>query len=291
MSSKHKEIQDAILEACKNLGFNTMQEYRGNGWRADVFAANEVVKFAFEIQTSPQSLKTTLERQQKYIRDGINCCWLFEKSPKLQDERPDLPVFCVHQNDDSSFTVSLNGRRELALQEFVEAFLQRRIKFCNVARTSAKQSIGLVFFEMKCWKCKAINHVYDVDVQTFFRSSCNALIQTQEMMSLWDSEGVQYMPEIIQLAQKLAKTKGLMLGPIKRRYSKTVHDSYVSFGCYKCDSIFGDYFVMEAALEAAYDPNTIRLQGEIELLNSIEIPLQHWCYPGKLPFCDERRTK
>lgn len=289
LPSKHQEIQDGILQACNNLGFSAFQEYRGNGWRADVFATNGVDKFAFEVQISPQSLKATLERQRKYIQDGINCCWLFEKKTRSlsEEERPDLPLFIV-QPKDQSFTVSLNGRREIALQEFVEVFLQKRIKFCNVARTKVKQLVKLIFFEMKCWKCGEINHVYHVIDEESFRSSCNAVIYTEEMMSLWDSKSAEYMPEIIRLAQGFAKIKKLRLGQIKRRYSRTVGASYMSFGCYKCDSIFGDFYVKDAALNAVYDPSTIRLEGEIELRKSIELPLPHWCYPGELPFCDQR---
>ncbi len=298
MPSRHKEIQDVILEVCNKLGFNAVQEYRGRGWRADVLAINGVSRFAFEIQISPQSLKTTLERQAKYIQEGIDCCWLFEKSPRRdrdelynEVERPDLPLFSIESaNDDSpdspSFVVSLNGRRKIALPEFVGAFLQGRIKFCKVLRTKKKQLIRLFFFEMKCWKCGALNHVYSVD-ETCLRSSCNGIVQTMEMMEMWSSNGIEYIPEVIGLAQNFARTKNLKLGQIKRRYSKTVGDSYISFGCYKCDSIFGDYYVSDAALEAAYDPKTIRLEGEIDLHQSFEIPVPHWCYPGPgESFCD-----
>src|SRR5258708_25700093 len=110
-TSKHELIKNEIYTACNHVGFTTTQEYRGKGWRADVFAANESKRVAFEIQITPQSLKKTLERQEKYIRDGIICCWLFEKPVhKLSDERPDLPLFYVIEQADKSFSVSLNGR-------------------------------------------------------------------------------------------------------------------------------------------------------------------------------------
>jgi hypothetical protein len=135
--SKHDDIKAEIVTACKDLGFDAIHEYQGKGWRADVLAAKNSARFAFEIQISPQSLKRTLERQAQYTRDGITGCWLFEKPPsRLSDERPDLPLFCVTKQTDTSFSVSLSGRKELPLHDFLESFLSGSIKFCKTARTS-----------------------------------------------------------------------------------------------------------------------------------------------------------
>lgn len=285
--SKHVEIQTAIVEACMNYGFDAVQEYRGRGWRADVHAERNDERIAFEIQISPQSLKRTLERQAKYVRDGIRCCWLFETPPsKLTNERPDLPLFFVSRLPDSSYTVSLSGRRQLLLGEFVEVFLHGGILFSSSARTQPKQLVKLVFFEMKCWKCGLMNHVYYVD--TPFRSACNAVIRPEE--TLWGSDKIEYRPEMIGLARDFLSTeqgKHLRLGEIKSRFSKTVQESYLSFGCSGCDSIFGDWFVMDAQMEAVYGYGQVAsVESEIELDGSIELPIPHWCCPGELPFCN-----
>jgi len=88
--NKHSRIQLEILLACQNIGVEAIQEYRGRGWRADVFVPNNERAIAFEIQLSAQTLHKTLQRQSKYIRDGIVGCWLFENPiPKLIEERPD----------------------------------------------------------------------------------------------------------------------------------------------------------------------------------------------------------
>lgn len=281
--SRHDLIKAEIYYACNDLGFHATQEYRGKGWRADVFAVKNSKKFAFEIQISPQSLKKTLERQDKYFRDEVIGCWLFEKPPsKLSDERPDLPLFYVIRQTDNSFSVSLSGRKELHLHDFLEQFLSKNIKFCNFLRTTPEQKIKLVFYEMECWKCKAMNHIYYVE--TDFRSACNATIHSDE--TLWGSDKNAHRPEIIALARAFIKTeqgKNIKLGEIKRRFSKTVQDSYLSFGCYKCDSIFGDWFVMEAVYGHG---QVATIERSVELGNNIKLPIPHWCYPGALPFCD-----
>ncbi len=285
--SKHDLIKAEIFAACNDLGFLATQEYKGKGWRADVYAVRDLKKFAFEIQISPQSLKKTLERQEKYVRDEVMGCWLFEKPPsKLSDERPDLPLFYVTEQTDQSFCVSLSGRKELQLHDFLEQFLSGNIKFCDVARTTPEQKIKLVFFEMECWKCKAMNHIYYVE--TSFRSACNAVIHSYE--TLWGSDKNAHRPEIIALAREFIATeegKHIKLGEIKRRFSKTIQDSYLSFGCYKCDSIFGDYYVMEAEMEAVYGYGQVAtIERSIKLGTNIELPIPHWCYPGELRFCD-----
>jgi hypothetical protein len=288
--SKHEKIKLKIIETCKDLNLKTVPEYRGKDWRADVYASNNSVRFAFEIQISPQSLAKTLARQAKYNRDGIIGCWLFEKPlAKLADERPDLPLFYVTQKTDSSFSVSLSGRKELPIHEFLETFLTGKIKFCNVARTKPIQHVKLVFFEMECWKCKAMNHIYYVEAALY--SACNAIIQPMETM--WGSDHIEHRPEIIKLARNFINTeKGrqLKLGEIKSRFSRTVQDSYASFGCYKCDSIFGDWYVSDAQLEAMNGYGQVAtLESDVKFDSDIELPIPHWCYPGDAPFCDSTK--
>jgi len=286
-TSKHDRIQREIVSACQDLGIEAIQEYGGHGWRADVFIPNQNQRIAFEIQLSPQSLKKTLERQSKYIRDGIIGCWLFEKPiPKLNEERPDLPVFYVEDTEGSNLKVNLGSRRKLDLHIFLENFITDKIKFKSVAKTNRKQLVRLVFFKMECWKCHEMNHLFYVE--TPFLSACNAEIQPEE--ALWESDSMEYRPGIIELAQKFVSPQidnTIRLGQIKKRYSKTVEDSYTSFGCYKCDSIFGDWYVMEAKIDILYEPKELIFEGEIDLKESVVLPIPHWCFPDNGLYCDK----
>ncbi len=80
--SFHNKVKDQVLQICRKLGFEAKEEHGGKGWRADVYVLANGQKYAFEIQISAQSLKKTLERQEKYIRDGVIGCWLFENEPR-----------------------------------------------------------------------------------------------------------------------------------------------------------------------------------------------------------------
>jgi hypothetical protein len=284
---KHDRIQTQIISVCQHLGIEAKHEYRGKGWRADVFIPSDIRPIAFEIQLSPQSLSKTLQRQSKYIRDEIIGCWLFENPiPKLIDERPDLPVFYVEENDNLDLIVNLGTRRKIDLHTFLESFISNNIQFRPIAKTNSIQTVKLVFYEMTCWKCKELNHIFYV--ATPFHSSCNAEIQPEE--ALWESNSIEYRPEIIKLATDFTENSpdlNLKLGHIKERFSHTVGKSYMSFGCYKCDSIFGDFYVMDAKMDVMYDTDSISHIGQIELKQTFELDIPHWCFPEDGHFCGD----
>ena len=137
---------------------------------------------------------------------------------------------------------------------------------------------------MECWKCHEMNHIYYVDNP--FYSACNVEIQPDEAM--WESNSISYLPEIVAFAESIVKNNHhLKLGQIKKRYSNTVQESYTSFGCCKCDSIFGDWYIMEAVIDMLYEPKPLTFEGDIELHEDVILNIPHWCYPDNQKFCDD----
>lgn len=287
-TSQHDRIQLEIISACHGLGIEAIQEHKGKDWRADVFVPDSNRPIAFEIQLSPQSLNRTIERQSKYNRDGIIGCWLFERSvANLNEERPDLPLFYVEEGRDSDFLVNLGDRRKVHLNFFLDSFISNNIRFRATANTKKKQLVKLIFYEMECWKCNAKNNLYYVE--TPFYSACNVKIKPEE--ALWGSNSMEFRPEVQQLARKFIENRpelNLNLGKIKMRHSKTVGNSYMSFGCYNCDSIFGDFFVMEAKIDVMDDTHKLSFQGEIELSEIFELSIPHWCLPDNNEYCGSK---
>jgi len=281
--SLHDKVKKQILIACNSLGFNAKEEYKGKGWRADVFVTGNNIKYAFEVQITPQSLKKTLERQENYLKDGIIGCWLFEKEPaKQKEENPDLPLFKIN-NIENEIYISLKKRKELPLDIFISDFLQNKIKFCQTLDILPK--IEIVFVNMDCWKCGIENHIYYLGG---FNSPCNTKIHYNEAM--WNSEKLVYRPEILNKINEYTiseKGKHLNIGKIKERHSKTVGHSYVSFGCFKCDSIFGDWYIHEAIMEACYDEGVVdKISFEVNFDFDLRLNAPHWCHPGENKFCE-----
>lgn len=279
-TSFHDNVKYKIAQICRDLGYQVREEYKGKDWRADVLVIANNKKYAFEIQTSIQSLKRTIERQEKYFRDDITGCWLFEKEPKQNDELENLPLFKL--NNDKELTVSLKDRKELSLSVFIQDFLQNKIKFCNKLNP---HELEVRFIQMDCWKCKHKNHIYYI---SDFISPCSAKIFYGDI-EMWSSKKMMFAPEIVNKVLKYAKANNeLNIATIKTRYSHTVQDQYESFGCSKCDSIFGDWYVFEAMIDTWYGDGVIDKilisRDEINIDLDVEIP--HWCHPGEDDFCE-----
>ena len=283
MTILHERAQNAIVEACKSIGIPAQLEYRGNGYRADAMAFVNGRKYAFEIQVTRQTLKKTQERQEKYLADGVMGCWLFEKEPARQNvELEQLPIFQLVEKQDGLF-VSLKGRKTLPIDVFVKDYVNERIRFCHTLKPLP--IINIQFVEMPCWKCGALNHIYFLAP---FHSACNTKLFNGEGM--WKDEKISFHPEIIKRIQDYSHTeagKQLSLATIKRRYSRTVGMYYMSFGCNKCDSIFGDWYVHEAEMDAWYGDgvvDTCSFGVDFDLDMRRDIP--HWCHPGDCEFCE-----
>ncbi len=279
----HELVQQQIRDICCNMGLPTQTEYRGMDWRADVFTSTDKGKYAFEVQLSPQSLRKTQERQAKYIRDGVIGCWLFEKEPARQKiELEALPIFKLNISD-NKILVSLKKRKTLPLDVFIEDFLSGKIKFCQTLNPLPQ--IEILFLEMKCWKCGEVNHIYCVGP---FQSACNTLIHNVETM--WSSEKLAFHSGVMEKVYEFvnsAKGKHIKLSSIKKRYSHTVENSYISFGCSRCDSLFGDWYVQEAAMDALCGcgiVDKLRIMVDFDLNMQQDIP--HWCHSGDYNFCE-----
>jgi len=278
----HDDLKIQVLHCCKKLGFQAKDEYRGKDWRADVFVENGQFKYAFEIQTTRQRLERSLERQEKYKRDGIVGCWLFLNGlARLENEREDLPLFLV-KNTDETILVSIKDRKQLPLDIFVNDFLMGKIKFCQTLRMPEAE---IRFVREKCWKCGFDYHIYYINN---FNAPCNTRILANE--ALWVSEKLIFKPEIITKVNEYTdslKGNTINIGTIKERYSKTTDSSYMSFGCPKCDAIFGDWYLHEAIIGAWYGDGVVDkmlINGNFKQQLGQNVP--HWCHPGEHDFCE-----
>ena len=281
-SQLHMMAQNAILDACNALNYTAQLEYHCSGYRPDVMVFVGEKKYAFEIQVSPQSFKKTRERQEKYLRDGIIGCWIFEKEPtKIQVEMDDLPIFKLIVQDNQLY-VSLKDRKTLPLEDFIKDFITGRIKFCQHLKLLPIVTVN--FIEFPCWKCGTIHHIYYLDS---FQTACNIKITPDD--NLWSNNKILFDSKVVKAVQEYAKTeKGshLLLPKIKERYSHTIGKPYMSFGCSKCDSLFGDFHIHEAIIDEIYENNRnpYSFEAHIDLNTPMDLP--HWCHPGDNDFCE-----
>jgi hypothetical protein len=289
-SPEHLRAKIEIIEACKENGWKAIPEFSETNWRADVLAIQNEKRIAFEVQWSKQTFEDTKFRQDRYKESNVRGCWFFRTAPKELREYDEhlkadkeIPAFKIFKDENLNIIAQLK-QTQLPLRTLVDSLLKRRLKFCEHIRLKPKQEVTIVFFETSCWKCHKPQHLWTVEQNLV--TVCNQDFYL--MGSMWDNDDIDKSPKIYEAVKQFLQTetgKNLKIGQLKKRYSKTVHESYLSHGCFYCDSIFGDWFLNTEKMDGQNDPNSLRHKVEIEF-NITKEEGQHWCYSDNGQFCE-----
>ncbi|WP_392476290.1 competence protein CoiA [Nostoc sp. C110] len=284
---QHLLAKTEILRVCQRLGYDAKTEVAGSDWRADVLATKPgkqgLIQIAFEVQWSPQTLEVTQDRQAKYKRDGIRGCWFFQRPPE-SDVSHDLPIFKLSLDSDNSLVVQTKNK-STPLSQFVEDLLSRRIRFCDHYQIKKTQNAKIVFFPTECWKCKKQSYIYYLENPYY--TCCG-----EEVEDYCCEIPRRFRPEVIAAVRSFLKTdaaKKIRMGEIKTRYSKTVEDSYISFGCSWCNALFGEFYYFGEVNNAIYGDdgsNHTFWETQLTVTDSNILDYEaHWCYPENGDFC------
>ncbi len=279
-----------MLLGCNDVGWEAISEFSENDWIADVIAIKGKNRIAFEIQWSNQTYEKTKERQTKYKKDNIRCCWFFKKPPKEFDRWGDsliadknIPLFKIYESEKKDILVN-HYEKVFPIREFVKSLLEGQIKFCENLVSKRNQKIKISFIEIECWKCKTKQNIYFI--QDCLESRCGKSIRFDDEM--WNDNALKYHPKILKEVNEFLKTekgKKVIIGEIKKRYSRTTKSYYKSFGCCNCDAIFGDWYLQTEILEAKYNENNLSIFVDIQIPTKKE-KQSHWCYSKTKDFCE-----
>lgn len=287
---EHLLAKIQIIEACKENGWKAVPEFSETNWRADVLAIQNDKRIAFEVQWSKQTFEDTKFRQERYKESNVRGCWFFRTAPKELREydeclkaNKEIPAFKIFKDENSNIIAQLK-QTQIPLKSLVDNLLKRRLKYCEHIRLKPKQEVTIVFFETSCWKCHNSQHLWTVEQNLV--TVCNQDFYL--MGSMWDDDNIDKSPKIYEAVRQFLQTekgRDLKIGQLKKRFSKTVQNSYLSHGCFYCDSIFGDFFLNSEKLEGQNDPNSIRYKVEIEF-EVVKGEGQHWCFSDSGYFCE-----
>jgi hypothetical protein len=289
-SPEHLRAKIEIIEACNENGWKAIPEFSEKNWRADVLAIQNDKRIAFEVQWSKQSFADTKLRQERYRESNVRGCWFFRAAPKelrvygehLKADK-DIPAFKIFKDENSNIFTKLK-HKQLPIKDFVASLLKRQLKFCKHVRLKPKQEVTIIFFEKSCWKCHKSQHLWTVEQNLV--TVCNEDFYV--MGSMWNSDDIDKSPKIYEAVKQFLQTekgKNLKIGQLKKRYSKTVHHTYLSHGCFYCDSIFGDWFLNTEKAYGQNDPNLITHKVAIEF-ETVTEEGAHWCYSDSGQHCE-----
>lgn len=277
-----------VINVCRENNWHAIPEHFESNLQTDILATKSAARIAFNICWDKKTVDEIHKNNEIYKAASIRACWLFKKMPKefLEGGMPiaqkEFPIFFIEEKE-GGFSVFVSGQ-PLNLKGFVKELLSKKIKFCSHMKSVAMQKISITFFKKNCWKCGKEQHSYYTnDSLTTF---CKNQIETPG--ALWSGDKLEFHPKVINEINKFLSTESgskIILGAIKERYSNTVRDSYMSFGCKYCDSIFGDFFSISETADAQYYSDNIIIKSEIEI-GIITEEINHWCYSPESKFCE-----
>ncbi|MEQ8192315.1 MAG: hypothetical protein ABRQ39_30395 [Candidatus Eremiobacterota bacterium] len=307
------KMKNDIVIACSSCNYKVKTEVSYPEWSADVLAIKDKIKIAFEVSHKP--LNKVLEIQETYRKNGIRGCWFFkEKFREKIYPKKELPIFYISIDKNNNINVLLNDKY-INLIEFVKLLLSGQIKFSQKLVSKSQQEIRIIFFEMICWKCKKISHIYFLEKNNkiSYISKCGVVMaKKQEIPRQEDSLQEEFKNEVITTVMNYVKSeegKKLRIGSIEPRYSKSKGESYISFGCYWCASIIGKPFIDKAIMriksrnffneKIIIDKPNISIKSKITeysvsailetnlmLSEPIIIDKPHWCYSKNGEYCN-----
>lgn len=253
-----------ITDVCKANGWSAEENVKTEKWKADVVVEYGNYKVAFNVCKSPRKVEETYQAMRK---ERVCGCWLLLPSKNSTFLDSTLPCFYLIEADDIQVCFEPPYRNEtspIALSDFVKSIVEGRIKLADKMKV---HYADVCFIENTCCKCGAKSHIYFIS-----RLYSDEGIETTESGLAFNT----YVIRAIQTHIASHPELGIRLGAIKPRYSKTVNDTYMSFGCCKCDSIFGDFFVQDAIMDCYYDTDKLpKIRIDLSEAN-IEIPVRCW---------------
>lgn len=254
-----------IIEACKKQGWNFSEKYKQDNWKTDILIDYGSYKVAVTIGKRFKSISQTYADMRK---ERVCGCWISLPGGNFGYDAEDLPCFYV-KDDEEKLAIDLKGTGDVKIKDFILKLVTGKvIKSDNVKINRADiYPIGI-----DCWKCGTTHYVYFVKRLV---TEHGTILNYHEDFE----DSPTFAPEIIEsLRAYLLKHSeiNMPMGEIKQRYSKTVDDNYLSFGCPKCEAIVGGFYLMEYEIDCIYDEDESHLLSIDTSSTNFIFPFSHW---------------
>ena len=260
-----KNVISKIIEVCKEQDWNFTEKYKQDDWKADILIDYCSYKVAITIGKRFKSIPQTYADMRK---ERVCGCWISLPGGNFGYDADGLPCFYLKDDDEHS-AIELKGTGNVEIKEFVQKLVTGKV----VKSDSIKINRADIYpIGINCWKCGASHYVYFV----------KRLITEQGCVLNYHEDfddSPTFAPELIESLQTFLsnhKELNIPIGEIKHRYSKTVDDNYLSFGCPKCDAIVGSFYLMEYEIDCIYDEDESHLLSIDTSSTNFLFPFSHW---------------
>lgn len=263
------EFMTALIKVCQNEGWQYKKYFKDEGWKADILIYIGNKRFAFSTYSTVSSAYKT----HSLIKEDNIKFYGIVLSPKKEIEN-DCTFFGLH-NIDGALKVSIAGDN-LTLEEFVKKVIEEKIiYFTSVKITSAE----IIFPQISCYNCRTPHNVF---VVRYLVDEIGDKYDIAYLDSYFTDENIlpdlQFDQEFLMLVKKYIAEhpeKGIIMGDVKERYSYTMNQSYISFGCPRCDGIVGSHYLGKIECDEMYTTDE-NLMNRIQLITPFDIPLKGW---------------
>lgn len=270
----HRKLKEQIAQACTKYGWRVQVEARVGTQTADVLAEKGNRLVVFEVQWSRAGKRELTDRNRKYRLAGAESVWFTRFVP--EPATPEVKTIGLSRKGERAKV----GCRELSIEEAVKLSLNNGLIFRRSLVPAKVQAAEVFKFPMICWKCGRITQVIHPSPRSLYRSVCGCKLW---QMHLSDEPLGQALSEL----QKKGMRELRDVGPIRKRFSRTMGTAYWSNGCKWCGAIMGEWFVIDELLEYIYEnpEPAFRMEFEVEvsklpfeLREELCRPPSHWCF-------------
>lgn len=299
-SEEHLLAKSIIVAGILRTTWNPVVEQQGNTptgeeWVADVLARRSSGKpVAFEVQWSRQTKDETYARQARYEAAGVRGMWLFRQHDFPMDKK--VPAFRLRfDGKRKSFQVLIPSlhysstwikRREIdeasywsqtiELSRFVEGSLKGHLHFAPAL--NRRLPLEVYAASTKCWKCHRRTKI----ITTLTLASGKVLPNCPDIdASIYSLDGLTLnKTAIVDIMLPAHTLKRHGIGAIKRRYSKTERQAYLSNGCVHCDSLQGRFFDDDLMYdeELVFTTDALFYEAWARRLGDYRRDIYHWWF-------------
>lgn len=264
-----KIIISELIDISRKHGWNVEKNVKGNVYKADILISYGDRKIAININRR----KTKVDEEiNEYKENGIEAYWFNSIAESPYDYNRDelYPYFGFTLNEDI-ISVQINESEECSIEEFIEAAIDNKIVSDNYI---CIKDIKVAFENTKCYKCNNEYILYVIPKIKFGNHYCVNLLQhtiLRQSVSEFDPAVIEAVRKYILVHPEINFSTDI----IKERYIKILDESFMSFGCPKCDCIYGPNYLDELKMELIYEDDSnlrdIHLEGD-----GVKLEYKHW---------------